>query len=69
MVLATGDEEKMDLSAMIDMSSGISLAQTQEAASTLVLKSALDFQKSSGEETAQMLNSIPPSEYKFDMKV
>lgn len=68
-MLSDMEMKKMDMSAIINASSGISLAQTQDAASTLVLKSALNFEKESGEETVQMMNTIPPSDHMLDMKV
>lgn len=59
----------MDVSAIADMSVGLSLAQTQDAASTLVLKSAIEFEQSSAQQAVQMMDSIPPSDYMLDMKV
>lgn len=58
----------MDVSAIADMSTGMSLAQTQDTASTLILKSAINFEQSSAEQTVQMMNSIPPSDAMLDMK-
>ena len=59
----------MDVTSIADLSTQLSLSQTQDAASTLVLKSAVEFEKSSGEAAAQMLYSIPPSDCILDMKV
>ena len=58
----------MDVSAIADMSTGMSLTQTQDTASTLILKSAINFEQSSAEQTVQMMNSIPPSDAMLDMK-
>lgn len=58
----------MDVSSIADMSQSLSLTQTQDMASALVLKNAVDFEKTAGEETVQLLNSIPPSSHLLDMK-
>lgn len=58
----------MDVSAIADMSTGMSLAQTQDTASTLILNNAINFEQSSAEQTVQMMNSIPPSDAMLDMK-
>ena len=49
----------MDVSSIADMSMDISLTRTQDAVSMSVLKSAVNYEKTSGEEVVQMINSTP----------
>lgn len=59
----------MDVSAIADASVSLSLSQLQGDVGTVVLKSALDFEQSSGESMIQEMEKVPSFGHTLDMLV
>lgn len=60
----------MDIGAIADASVALSLSETQQAAGTMVLKNALECERSEGASLIQCIqDSVVPSDHILDMLV